>query len=86
MRLVSVQYIIERLLGKLEATGDHTIDCERLENLESYNDLIHELLDELLINLKYEDRQEESIKALYEKSKFIALDIINYVEGKLKNE
>lgn len=83
MQEYSLTQITKQTIGRVEATGSHAADMYSIEKLGSYKEFICELLDETLINLRYKDRKENSIKALYEETENIAFDIVKYIVEKL---
>lgn len=56
--------IVLKLNGNIGATGCHSTDMDRLENLKSLTETIDLLLMAVSDQSRYKDRQESSIKAI----------------------
>ena len=72
-------------LGRIEATGSHSADMERLKNFEVYEVLINCLLEDLdSSHYNSRDRHEDSIKRINKKSERLMMDYYNWIADVLR--
>ena len=78
---VEIYNLIRPHLGKINATGRHDIDMERLKNFKIYDELIYCLLEDLDQSIHdSEDRYEDSAKQINAKAKDVILDKIKWLQ------
>jgi hypothetical protein len=65
----SLLEVVKKLTGPVEPTGDASIDPQRQRNLENLSYLVLGLNEQLLNILRYDGRQEQSIKNIVKATK-----------------
>ena len=81
MKGVEIYRLIKPQLGSIEATGEHGIDMERLENFKTYEELINCLLEDLDQVIYASERSyENSVKAINRRAKELLIDINEWIE------
>lgn len=69
MRVDTIEEIIDKLIGPINPTGEHSVDVDRLENLDKYGELCQRLVNKLNhISKTYELSYERSVKDIVDKS------------------
>lgn len=61
---LTVHDIVQKLIGPVEAIGEHNSDQKRLENLKALSSLAAALLCQISKASKTADRQEASMRAI----------------------
>ena len=72
---MKIDEILNKLLGKIEPTGSHEVDMERLGNIENYNDVLFYIIKELLEASKSKNDYRISVCQIGERSNEILLDL-----------
>lgn len=61
--------IVRKLTGKIHASGEEHIDCERLKNLDTIGRLVDVMLQDIHVAARSADRQEDSMRRIGLKAK-----------------
>lgn len=77
---MKVDEILSKLLGKIEPTGSHGVDMERLGNVENYNDALFYIVNKLLEAAKSKDDYRASMCQIGERANKILLDLKETLE------
>ena len=82
---VELYKFIKPHLGRIEATGSHSADMERLKNFEVYEELINCLLEDLDSSY-YNSKNscEDSIKRINKRSEGLLMDYYNWIADVLR--
>ena len=78
--MVKIDEILNKLLGKIQPTGSHDIDMERLGNIENYNDALFYIIKELVKASKYIGDYRASMCQLGESANNILLELKETLE------
>lgn len=73
--MVKIDEILNKLLGKIQPTGSHEIDMERLGNIENYNDALFYIIKELIEASKSKDDYRDSMCQIGESANNILLEL-----------
>lgn len=72
---VEIYSFIKPHLGNIDASGNHSLDMERIKNFKIYDELINCLLEDLDQSFNgSRDRYEDSMKKINAKAKDVMLD------------
>ena len=72
---MKIDEVLSKLLGKIEPTGSHGFDMERLDNIENYNDAVFYIVKELLEASKDKDDYRASVSLIGERAYEVLLDL-----------
>ena len=77
---MKIEEVLSKLLGKINPTGSHEIDMERLSNIENYNDVLFYIAKELLEASKYKNDYRSSMCQIGERANEILLGLKETLE------
>lgn len=77
---MKIDEVLSKLLGKIEPTGSHEVDMERLGNVENYNDALFYIVNKLLEATKSKDDYRVSMCQIGERANEILLDLKETLE------
>lgn len=77
---MKIDEVLSNLLGKIEPTGSHEFDMERLDNIENYNDALFYIVKELLEASKSKDDYRASMSLIGERAYEVLLDLKETLE------
>lgn len=72
---MKIDEILNKLLGKIEPTGSHEIDMERLGNIENYNEALFYIVKELIETSKSKDDYRASMCQIGERANETLLNL-----------
>lgn len=72
----TIRELISKIIGPITPTGSDSEDCDRLENLRVYGELIDSMILNINeISIHYKNHYEESIKEIVKKAEMILKEI-----------
>ena len=77
---MKIDEILSKLLGKIETTGSHEVDMERLGNIENYSDSLFYIVDKLLEASKSKNDYRASMCQVGEKANQVLLGLKEILE------
>ena len=77
---MKIDEILSKLLGKINPTGSHEIDMERLGNIENYNDALFYIVKGLLEASKNKNDYRSSICQIGERANEVLLGLKETLE------
>lgn len=66
--------VLSKIIGDYKPTGVHSIDGDRLERLENYIEVIHEIINDIEDLTRFSEDSQESVK-------LIGLEADNYLKN-----
>lgn len=75
---MSIEEIIDKLVGDITIHGETYADCESLKNLDNARTIILHLIDKISKNCEYKNDVRYSVKKICKASREILFEINDY--------